>query len=199
MVRKYNNFWDKIENRCQFYITYRTLLLYIDKIRQRFYTSSVIIKNTLTSKSYDAEGSIDFNNSPFGFFIPLLVQGLFCSIIFELEKQTHSFFSSQELILPVQIQVYYETLCPDSIDFISQQLYPTYQNLGKYLNIEFVPFGFASVKILFRHKLRPSKKIQKKMWIFFRFLFFLDFFFHFYYMKKSAFVLQIFFFFWIFS
>jgi len=52
--------------------------------------------------------------------------------------------TSKELILPVQIQVYYETLCPDSIDFISQQLYPTYQNLGKYLNIEFVPFGFAS-------------------------------------------------------
>jgi len=47
-------------------------------------------------------------------------------------------------ILPVQIQVYYETLCPDSIRFVAEQLYPTYQKLGQYLNIEFIPYGFAS-------------------------------------------------------
>merc|ERR1712110_759864 len=47
-------------------------------------------------------------------------------------------------VSPISIQVYYETLCPDSIAFVAQQLYPTYQNLGQYLNIEFIPFGFAS-------------------------------------------------------
>ena len=47
--------------------------------------------------------------------------------------------------MPVQIQVYYETLCPDSIRFVAEQLYPTYQKLGQYLNIEFIPYGFASV------------------------------------------------------
>ena len=45
----------------------------------------------------------------------------------------------------VNIQVYYESLCPDSINFITQQLYPTYQTLGKYMNIEFIPFGNADV------------------------------------------------------
>ena len=51
----------------------------------------------------------------------------------------------QENILPIQVQVYYETLCPDSINFIVEQLYPTYHNLGQYLEIEFIPYGFASV------------------------------------------------------
>ena len=45
----------------------------------------------------------------------------------------------------VNIQVYYESLCPDSINFITQQLYPTYQALGNYMNIEFIPFGNADV------------------------------------------------------
>jgi len=44
------------------------------------------------------------------------------------------------------IQVYYESLCPDSKNFIVQQLYPTYQKLGKYLRIDFKPFGNAEFK-----------------------------------------------------
>ena len=44
----------------------------------------------------------------------------------------------------VSIQVYYETLCPDSIAFVTQQLFPTYIKLGKYLNVEFKPYGFAT-------------------------------------------------------
>ena len=45
----------------------------------------------------------------------------------------------------VNIQVYYESLCPDSINFITKQLYPTYQALGNYMDIEFIPFGNADV------------------------------------------------------
>ena len=59
-------------------------------------------------------------------------------------KKPHKIFL-QENILPVQVQVYYETLCPYSIEFISQQLYPTFQNLGQYLDIEFIPYGNAQV------------------------------------------------------
>ena len=43
------------------------------------------------------------------------------------------------------IQVYYESLCPDSVDFITKQLYPTYKKLGHHFEVEFKPFGFASV------------------------------------------------------
>ena len=49
----------------------------------------------------------------------------------------------------VNITVYYESLCPDSIEFITGQLYPTYQSLEKYLNVEFVPFGNAEVNNYF--------------------------------------------------
>lgn len=41
--------------------------------------------------------------------------------------------------------VYYESLCPDSIRFITTQLYPTYRELGLYIDVEFVPYGNANV------------------------------------------------------
>lgn len=43
----------------------------------------------------------------------------------------------------VKMDVYYESLCPDSINFIVDQLYPTWKKLEKYLTIEFIPFGKA--------------------------------------------------------
>ena len=46
----------------------------------------------------------------------------------------------------VTIGVYYESLCPDSRNFITKQLYPTYQKLGQNLDVEFRPFGKASVR-----------------------------------------------------
>ena len=48
----------------------------------------------------------------------------------------------------VGLQVYYECLCPDSVDFIVDQLYPAYQKLGQYLDIKYIPFGFASVSFM---------------------------------------------------
>ncbi|KAF5270440.1 hypothetical protein FQR65_LT05628 [Abscondita terminalis] len=44
----------------------------------------------------------------------------------------------------LKITVYYEALCPDSVRFITKQLYPTYSKIGKFLNIDFVPYGKAS-------------------------------------------------------
>ncbi|KAL1492143.1 hypothetical protein ABEB36_012631 [Hypothenemus hampei] len=43
----------------------------------------------------------------------------------------------------VQVQLYYESLCPYSIDFIVNQLYPAYKDLSKYINLELVPWGNA--------------------------------------------------------
>lgn len=39
----------------------------------------------------------------------------------------------------------YESLCPDSIKFINEQLYPAWNELKPYVNIKFVPFGKSSV------------------------------------------------------
>jgi len=48
------------------------------------------------------------------------------------------------------VSVFYETLCPDSIRFITTQLYPTFKRLGgignSYFNIDFVPYGKATTR-----------------------------------------------------
>ncbi|XP_030765633.1 gamma-interferon-inducible lysosomal thiol reductase-like [Sitophilus oryzae] len=45
----------------------------------------------------------------------------------------------------VTLQVYYETLCPDSIDFLVHQLHPSYVNFGgDVVQVELIPYGFAS-------------------------------------------------------
>ena len=44
----------------------------------------------------------------------------------------------------VKINVYYESLCPDSKEFITQQLGPVYQKFKKYLEVELIPYGNAN-------------------------------------------------------
>merc|ERR1711970_733789 len=44
----------------------------------------------------------------------------------------------------VKLTVYYEDMCPDSIRFITTQLYPAWQHFGADLNISFKPFGKAN-------------------------------------------------------
>ena len=45
----------------------------------------------------------------------------------------------------VNVSVYYETLCSDSVHLIQKQIYPTWKLLKNDLNISFVPFGKAVV------------------------------------------------------
>jgi len=45
---------------------------------------------------------------------------------------------------PVYVEVYYESLCPDSKAFIANQLWPTYQLVPEILTVVFVPFGFSN-------------------------------------------------------
>jgi GTP cyclohydrolase FolE2 len=47
----------------------------------------------------------------------------------------------------VNVAVYYESLCPDSIKFFTQQLYPSLQgNLSKYVNLTLLPYGKSTVR-----------------------------------------------------
>ena len=41
----------------------------------------------------------------------------------------------------VSIDVYYEALCGGCVEFITQQLQPTYPHLKKYLNVQLYPYG----------------------------------------------------------
>jgi hypothetical protein len=44
----------------------------------------------------------------------------------------------------IKISVYYEALCPDSIDFIRNQLSPTYESLKDNLDVDLIPYGKAT-------------------------------------------------------
>ncbi|KAB0794251.1 hypothetical protein PPYR_13871 [Photinus pyralis] len=44
----------------------------------------------------------------------------------------------------LQVSVYYESLCPDSIRFITKQLQPAYKLIGSNLEVDLVPYGKAS-------------------------------------------------------
>ncbi|EEB20533.1 hypothetical protein Phum_PHUM620270, partial [Pediculus humanus corporis] len=55
-----------------------------------------------------------------------------------------TFYNSANAV--VNVTVFYESLCPDSIRFIKKQLHPTYSELKDYMNVELVPFGKARVR-----------------------------------------------------
>ncbi|KAG8235708.1 hypothetical protein J437_LFUL016327 [Ladona fulva] len=41
----------------------------------------------------------------------------------------------------VNVSLYYESLCPDSVRFVVNELQPTWEQLAGYMNIRFIPFG----------------------------------------------------------
>merc|ERR1712038_1239265 len=47
-------------------------------------------------------------------------------------------------LLALQMDLYYESLCPDSTRFISNQIPEMYAALSQEVSINFVPYGFAS-------------------------------------------------------
>uniref|UniRef100_A0A1Y1MEY3 Saposin A-type domain-containing protein n=1 Tax=Photinus pyralis TaxID=7054 RepID=A0A1Y1MEY3_PHOPY len=59
-----------------------------------------------------------------------------------LVKCSSSKFEKQKL----KVSLYYETLCPFCMTFINDQLYPGYQKLGDYLDLELIPYGNARRK-----------------------------------------------------
>ncbi|CAG9859699.1 unnamed protein product [Phyllotreta striolata] len=47
--------------------------------------------------------------------------------------------------LNVKVSVYYESLCPDSVNFITNQFWPTYKNIGSPdILVDLIPYGKAS-------------------------------------------------------
>lgn len=43
--------------------------------------------------------------------------------------------------MQLHVGIYYESLCPDSIRFIGNQLAPNYEHFANFIDIDFVPFG----------------------------------------------------------
>ena len=49
----------------------------------------------------------------------------------------------------VKLSVHYESLCPDSIRFVTTQLYPSWKHFGEdILHLDLNPFGKANVRYL---------------------------------------------------
>merc|ERR1712013_151604 len=44
----------------------------------------------------------------------------------------------------VEISVYYESLCPDSIRFVNEQLFPSWKKFKNELKVDLKPFGKAN-------------------------------------------------------
>ncbi|XP_015369445.1 PREDICTED: uncharacterized protein LOC107165627 [Diuraphis noxia] len=47
----------------------------------------------------------------------------------------------------VDIEVYYEALCSDSVKFVSNQLMPTFNKLNKFINVTFIPFAQGNITV----------------------------------------------------
>ena len=48
----------------------------------------------------------------------------------------------------MNVTVFYEVLCPDSRHFILRQLFPTWQKVSELMEIDYRPFGKATVRRL---------------------------------------------------
>ncbi|KAH1027017.1 hypothetical protein HUJ05_000592 [Dendroctonus ponderosae] len=48
--------------------------------------------------------------------------------------------------LQINVALYFESLCPDSQNFLINQLYPTWNTIKDYVNIRFIPFGKSASK-----------------------------------------------------
>ncbi len=53
--------------------------------------------------------------------------------------------TSSESGSKVKVDVYYETLCPDSIGFLIRKLIPNYEAISSMIQLNLVPFGKAEV------------------------------------------------------
>lgn len=62
----------------------------------------------------------------------------------------------------VKVNVYYESLCGDSIRWIKEQLVPGYPSLKEHLKITLIPYGKATVSDNEEYLFFVKKKREKK-------------------------------------
>ena len=62
----------------------------------------------------------------------------------------------------LSLDLYYESLCPDSTRFISQQIGPMHAALGQDVTINFVPYGFATVTREFIDSVRDPTSLLRR-------------------------------------
>ena len=70
-------------------------------------------------------------------------------VLFDIGRPTFpsNYFISVEQAKKVQVELFYETLCPNVKNFIQGQLVPVWEDLSDIMEIHWKPYGFAKVYI----------------------------------------------------
>lgn len=66
--------------------------------------------------------------------------------MWQKKKWILSIKSIEILYFQLHVAIYYESLCSDSMDFLTNQFAPAYESLKDYMDVLFVPFGKAEVR-----------------------------------------------------
>ena len=66
-----------------------------------------------------------------------------CGVTMQVEQQCH--YILRHLSASVRLGLFYESLCPDSRDFIVNQLQDAYSKLSNITHLELIPYGNAKV------------------------------------------------------
>ena len=80
----------------------------------------------------DSESSVNFS-----------VENLLSNLLKPRQLQETKVISRcyREDVPTIDVNLYYEALCPGCMNFVLNELYPTYQKLNKYINIKLFPYG----------------------------------------------------------
>ena len=80
----------------------------------------------------DSESSVNFS-----------VENLLSNLLKPRKLQDPKVISRcyREDVPTIDVNLYYEALCPGCMNFVLNELYPTYQKLNKYINIKLFPYG----------------------------------------------------------
>ena len=82
----------------------------------------------------DIPNNVSFGNVPEVFLTSLLKRST-------LSRRKEITKCYRDDIPTISIKLYYEGLCPGCMYYVKYELYPTYQKLGKYINVGLFPYG----------------------------------------------------------
>ena len=84
----------------------------------------------------------------------MMKSGVFTVFLFLSSGLHLSKANSVEDRCRVKVELFYDTFCPDVIDFIQGKLYPVWEELSDIMEIHWKPYGFTQGSVLSENKLQ---------------------------------------------
>lgn len=91
--------------------------------------------------------SVLYATSKISFFESQTIKPKVSAVAVYCADKSDKHFNLFSLQKAIKVSVYYESLCPYSIRFITQQLYPNYYRFAASLDVDLVPYGKADVSV----------------------------------------------------